>query len=110
MVPLADLYYNYITKEKLDPANFLVTNPVSMNKVIPKDNERKQRHNSVVSKTLSLCSSFSRITIDKTVYADIIHNRKKHNIFLDLDEEDVNEKKWHYMDGNDNIFGPYSTS
>ena len=29
MAPLADLYYSYITKEKLDPANFLVTNQIS---------------------------------------------------------------------------------
>ncbi len=37
-------------------------------------------------------------------------NRKKHNMFIDLEDEDINTKSWHYMDENDNIYGPYSSN
>lgn len=38
-------------------------------------------------------------------------NRKDHNIFIDLEEEDsdLKDKVWHYMDEKENIFGPFST-
>lgn len=66
---------------------------------------------SQIEKTLSICSAFSRVTIDENIYFDIVKNRKSHNLFLDLAEnqEDFDIKMWHYMDAKDNIFGPFST-
>lgn len=66
---------------------------------------------SQIDKTLSICSAFSRVTIDKNIYYDIIKNRKCHNLFLELEDEDENydDKLWHYMDGKENIYGPFST-
>lgn len=57
-------------------------------------------------------SALTRMTIDKTILTDILQNRKSHNIFIELenDEEDsFDEKKWHYMDENERIFGPCSS-
>ena len=36
-------------------------------------------------------------------------NRKNHNIFIELEEEDKNDKNWHFMDEKENIYGPYSS-
>ena len=55
-------------------------------------------------------SALTRMTIDKTILNDILTNRKNHNIFLDLEDDDENEKKWHYIDENENIFGPLSSN
>jgi hypothetical protein len=104
MKDLCENYPKYLTKIGLQPANFEKYETVtSQGRSMFNDQQ------SSLEKTHSLCSAFSRITIDKTVYLDIIKNRKKHNIFLDLEEEDIKEKKWHYKDEKDNIFGPYSS-
>jgi|GEM_PF-6624602 len=71
--------------------------------------KKNKRSNSNLGKTLSICSAFSRVTIDQNIYADIIKNRKEHDLFLDLETEDEKEKKWHYMDDRKNIYGPYSS-
>ena len=105
--PLIQDYINkhkiYLTDKVLQPANFertlTVTSRVS----------DKNKDTSSINNTLSLCSAFSRMTIDKTVYVDIITNRNKHNIFLDLETDDPTLKKWHYMADNGNIYGPFST-
>lgn len=100
---LCEKYYTYMTTKVLQPANF------ERNATMVSRNSERIGDASSISNTLSLCSAFSRMTIDKTVYIDIMTNRKKHNIFLDLETEDPDEKKWHYMDDKDNIYGPMST-
>lgn len=55
-----------------------------------------------------MCSAFSRVTIDQNIYRDIVKNRKNHNIFIDLEKEDILAKNWHYKDEQGRIFGPYS--
>lgn len=96
-------YPKYLHKIPIQPANF------SKFETITSRGSEMMDNKSQLGKTLSLCSAFSRITIDKTVYMDIIKNRKKHNVFLDLEDEDIKEKKWHYKDEKDNIYGPYSS-
>jgi len=104
MKDLPSKYPKYLTKIPLQPANF------EKYETLTSQGGRSEHENkSSLGKTLSLCSAFSRITIDKTIYLDIIKNRKKHNVFLDLEEEDIKEKKWHYKDEKDNIYGPYSS-
>jgi hypothetical protein len=98
-----ELYDVYLTSEVLAPANFEIsktTKPVVRN--LPRDNFS-------VSNTLSICSAFSRISIDRSVYIDIVGNRKKHDVFLTLEEEDKDAKKWHYIDDKEIIRGPFSS-
>ena len=54
-------------------------------------------------------SALTRMTIDKTILNDILTNRKNHNIFLDLEKDNENEKKWTYLDSNGNIYGLLSS-
>lgn len=96
-------YKIYLTDKVLQPANFDRTQTVTSRA------SEQNRETSSITNTLSLCSAFSRMTIDKTVYVDIITNRNKHNIFLELENDDPTAKKWHYMDDNGNLFGPFST-
>lgn len=95
-------YKVYLTDKVLQPANFDRTQTVTSR---ASDN----KETSSITNTLSLCSAFSRMTIDKTVYVDITTNRNKHNIFLELETDDPTLKKWHYMDEKGNIYGPFST-
>ena len=97
-----EIYEVYLTPVQQQPANFEV----------PK-NQRPMVHNLArdnlsVSNTLSICSAFSRISIDRSVYVDIIGNRKKHDIFLTLEQEDPDDRKWHYLDEREIIRGPFS--
>ena len=69
-----------------------------------------QRDNTSVTNTLSICSALSRMSMDRSVYVDIVSNRKKHNIFLELEDEDPNLKKWHYLDEKEIIRGPFSSA
>lgn len=103
IVELSEKYDTYLSKIPFQPANLekmeTITSWNSNNDVASK-----------LDKTLSLCSAFSRITIDQNIYKDIMKNRKDHNLFLELEEdEDVNEKNWHFMDEKENIYGPYSS-
>lgn len=101
----ADIHNKYLSRVPLQPANL-----ERIETIVSKQSEIVDNQ-SQIEKTLSLCSAFSRVTIDKNIYIDIIKNRKAHNIFLDLAEkgENIDEKQWHYMDDKDNIFGPFST-
>lgn len=64
---------------------------------------------STISSSMSMYSSLTRMTIDKTILTDILSNRKNHNIFLELEDDDVDEKKWHYLDESDNLYGAFSS-
>lgn len=64
---------------------------------------------STISSSLSMYSALTRMTIDKTILTDIMNNRKNHAVFLDLEDEDIHEKKWHYVDDDGNMYGPFSS-
>ena len=102
MLKFAEMYNKYLSKEPIQPANLERIETVTNKSEI---NDQK----SSLEKTLSICSAFSRVTIDQNIYSDIVKNRKNHNIFLDLEEDDPKEKKWYYKDEKENIFGPYSS-
>jgi len=98
-----ELYDVYLTTQVQEPANFEIgksEKPVVRN--LPRDNMS-------VSNTISICSALSRISIDRTVYIDILNNRKKHDVFLTLDVDEPDDKKWHYLDENEIIRGPFSS-
>jgi hypothetical protein len=103
MARYCDLYDVYLTSQVQEPANFEVSKsekPIIRN--LPRDNMS-------VSNTLSICSALSRISIDRTVYIDILNNRKKHDVFLTLDGDEPDVKKWHYLDESEMIRGPFSS-
>jgi hypothetical protein len=98
-----ELYDIYLTAEAQPPANFEVD---KLDKLVVRS---LPRDNQSITNTLSICSAFSRISIDRNVYIDIMNNRKKHDIFLTLEAEDPDVKKWHYTDANEIIRGPFSS-
>lgn len=103
MAHYCEIYDVYLTTQKLPPANLDISKSEKpMVRNLPRDNAS-------VSNTISICSAFSRISIDRSVYVDIMANRKKHDIFLLLDTEDPDAKKWHYIDSGEIIRGPFSS-
>ena len=105
MVSLADIYNKYLSRVPIQPANL-----ERYETVTSKGNEQLDNQ-SQIDKTLSICSAFSRVTIDQNIYHDIVKNRKTHNVFTDLEEPDADlkAKVWHYLDEKGNIFGPFSS-
>jgi hypothetical protein len=102
MIKFAEIYNKYLSKVAIQPANLERIETITNRSEIT---DKK----SSLEKTLSICSAFSRVTIDQNIYSDIVKNRKNHNIFLDLEDDDPKEKKWYYKDEKENIFGPYSS-
>ena len=98
-------YSRYLSEVVIQPANLERYDTIVTE---TSDRKSKSRSKSNLGKTLSICSAFSRITIDQNIYADIIKNRKDHDLFLELEKEDIKEKQWYYKDERKNIFGPYS--
>lgn len=98
--PLLGRFDDLFVVEALQPANF--DSPGVMEPKMPKESDS-------LSQTLSICSAFSRMTIDKGVYIDMMANRKKHDVFLLIEEENKDEKKWHYIDKNQVYHGPLSS-
>lgn len=65
-------------------------------------------NSSSINQTVSFCSNFSRVTVDKVVFRDILKKRKDHPLFLELESpESHGERKWYYLDDKDgSIVGP----
>jgi hypothetical protein len=65
-----------------------------------------------IADSLSFCSNFSRITMDRFIYSDILNKRKEHKIFIIVENADsLNEALWYYVDDKSgNISGPYTPS
>jgi hypothetical protein len=65
-------------------------------------------NSSSINNTVSFCSNFSRVPMDKVLYRDILKKRKDHRIFLELEPEEYHdEKRWYYIDDKDSsIIGP----
>ena len=63
-----------------------------------------------IANTVSLCSHFSRVTMDRVVFADILHKRKEHRVFLDIEApESHNQTLWYYVDDKSGIItGPFT--
>ena len=64
---------------------------------------------SSIDNTVSFCSTLSRVTVDKVIFQELLRRRGDHCIFASLEKEDVNEKKWYYIDDvNGSINGPFN--
>lgn len=63
-----------------------------------------------IANTISLCSNFSRVTMDRVVFADILRKRKEHRVFLEIEApESHNESLWYYVDDKSGVItGPFS--
>ena len=63
---------------------------------------------SSINNTVSFCSNFSRVPMDKVLFRDILRKRKDHKIFLELEPEEFHdERRWYYIDDKDSsIIGP----
>lgn len=99
-----ELYDVYLTTAVLLPSSLEDITPSEKPKF-----SNSARDNVSISNTLSICSALSRLSIDRSVYVDIVSNRKKHNIFLELEEEDPGVRKWYYTDDKEIIRGPFSS-
>ena len=112
MIKNCELYDNYLTLEISEPANFEFGKNDSKKMGDPSSSRKSDNISDSKSNanTLSMYSAFSRVSVDMTFYNVIITNRKKHNMFLSLEEEDINKKKWYCLDENQAIHGPFSTS
>jgi hypothetical protein len=98
-----ELYDVYLTKEAQPPANFEVSK--SDRPIV-----RSLAHSSSsLNPTQSTCPAFSKLEIDTAMYNDIMNNRKKHNIFLNLEDDDIDIKKWYYLDEEETTRGPFSS-
>lgn len=53
-------------------------------------------------------SAFSEVAIDKVIYNDILANRKKHNLFLEFEQDLVDHKTWYFSDAKGHVSGPLS--
>lgn len=105
------LYDAYLTADILEPANFEQPKSDS-NKIFERRSDKKSdkiSDNKSMSNSLSIYSAFSRVSVDQTLYNDIITNRKKHNLFLQLEEDDTTVRKWYYLDETQTIHGPFNT-
>ena len=105
------LYDAYLTLDVLEPANFEQAKADSAKMLERKSDRRSDKLSDKDSftNTLSIYSAFSRVSVDQTFYNDIITNRRKHNLFLELEEGDANQKKWYYLDESQVIHGPFSS-
>lgn len=67
---------------------------------------------SALSNTVSFCSNFSRVGIDKVLYRDILKKRKEHAMFTALEKEDErDDRRWYYIDDKDSsIVGPLTAA
>ena len=111
MMKNCQLYEFYLTSDVLEPANFEQIKNETI-KLLDRKSDRKSDRlsdNKSVANSLSIYSAFSRVSVDQTLYNDIITNRKKHNLFLQLEEEDLNSKKWYFLDEEQMIHGPFNT-
>ncbi len=63
---------------------------------------------SSATNTVSFCSNFSRVAVDRVLYKEILLKRKDHPIFLELENEEIqDDSRWHYIDDRDGKFlGP----
>jgi hypothetical protein len=70
--------------------------------------DHKSDNNSSINNTVSFCSNFSRIPVDRVLYRDVLRKRKEHKIFLELESEECYaDKIWYYIDDKDSkIIGP----
>lgn len=105
------IYETYLTTDILEPANFEQVKYESI-KLLDRKSDRMSNNLSdhkSVSNSLSIYSAFSRVSIDQTFYNDIITNRKKHNLFLELEDDNVQTKKWYYKDEGETIHGPFNS-
>ena len=111
MLKKCQLYEAYLTTDILEPANFEQIKTDSIRLLDRKSDRRSNNtsENQSVTNSLSIYSAFSRISVDQTFYNDIITNRKKHNLFLELQDGNLNLKKWYYQDENHMIHGPFNT-
>lgn len=105
------LYETYLTTDVLEPANFEQAKADSAKLLERKSDRRSDKISDKDSftNTLSIYSAFSRMSVDQTFYNDIITNRRKHNIFLELEEEDPAVRKWYYLDEAQVIHGPFNS-
>jgi len=71
------------------------------------DNQESDNKSSATN-TVSFCSNFSRVAVDRVLYREILLKRKEHRIFLELEKEEAHqEPQWYFIDDRDGkIIGP----
>merc|ERR1712137_925138 len=107
MRPFIEKYCFYFQNEKIQPENLNCDFTADLSGTT--SNRMHSDVSSTISSSLSMYSALTRMTIDKTILTDIMNNRKKYFIFLELEDEDPEDKQWHYVDDDENLYGPFSS-
>jgi len=104
---IADLCQSYpeLMESMPQSPEFLGGEPL-LSRTSKKDDHSE--NSSSINNTVSFCSNFSRVPVDKVLYKDILKKRKEHRVFLELEAEEYHdEKRWYYIDDKDGtIIGP----
>ena len=87
----------YFTKKKQLPENF--KNPEQMSHF----NSQKSQE---MGEKLSFYSALSRLTIDQSLFDDVLANPSNHAPFTSVEEEKGERFKWYYTQPNGELFGP----
>jgi hypothetical protein len=80
----------------------------------PTCNSPQKRHlsddSTSIANTISLCSNFSRVTMDRVLYADILRKRKEHRVFLEIEAPEChNDTLWYFVDDKSGMInGPFT--
>lgn len=96
---LVQKYPLYFTRASNMPENF--RNPEQMSHF----NSQKSQE---MGEKLSFYSALSRLTIDQSLFDDVLANPSNHNPFTSVEEEKEERYKWYYTQPNGELFGPLS--
>lgn len=86
----------------------VLTSNMGNNRIEEASNDNK----SSINNTVSFCSNFSRVPVDRMMYRDILKKRKEHPLFTALEkEDDADTRYWYYTDDKDgSIIGPMTSA
>ena len=86
--------------------------PTSIHNSLPTSNadEQSSDFNSSVTATPSHCSGFSKITVDRDLFLNIMRKRKEHPIFTSLEPLRLSEALWYYLEDREGQeLGPFNS-
>ena len=99
-------HYPELLEEKLIEPEFVLLAKINSTQKM----ENETQDNTSITTSISFCSNFSRITMDRVIFADILRKRKEHQIFIVTEAADsLNIPIWYYEeDKSGNIIGAFS--
>lgn len=114
LISLCKTHPSVLCEDALEPCNFQCEIEEENEDKFDDDSDDNYMVNPLLSprnrrdEVSSVRSSLSYITIDKSIYQDILTNRQKHDIFGSLDADLPEEVVWFYKAEGEEIDGPLS--